>query len=96
MQFSPNYLITMSAHIAELNSELLSDLPMPCFSILMLSSTLSIVSKFGVFSVPVQSFQPAANMRARSLFRDHHSIRRRFPDLEMLHQHRLPAESQAR
>ena len=24
-----------------------------------------------------------------------HSIRRRFPDLEMPHQHRLPAESQA-
>ena len=43
----------------------------------------------------VQFFQPAANMRDRSLFREDLSIRRRFPDLEMSHQHRLPAESQA-
>ena len=34
-------------------------------------------------------------MRARSLFREDLSIRRRFPDLDMSHQHFLPAESQA-
>ncbi len=48
-----------------------------------------------VFSVSVHSFQPAANIRARTLFRQDLSIRRRFPDLEMSHQHLVPAESQA-
>ena len=34
-------------------------------------------------------------MRGRSLFREDLSIRRKFPDLDMSHQHFLPAESQA-
>jgi hypothetical protein len=34
-------------------------------------------------------------MRGRSLFREDLSVRRRFPDLKMSHQHLLPAESQA-
>jgi hypothetical protein len=75
--------------------ELLSDLPMPCFSTLILSIDPGNRSKIGVFSVSVQFFQPAANMRGRSLFREDLSVRRRFPDLEMSHKPLLPAESQA-
>ena len=47
-----------------------------------------------MFFVSVQFCQPAANIRARSLFREDLSIRGRFPDLQMSHQGRLP-ESQA-
>ena len=47
-----------------------------------------------MFSVSVQFFQPAANIRARSLFREDLSIIGRLPDLHMSHQDRLP-ESQA-
>jgi hypothetical protein len=48
-----------------------------------------------VFSVSLKFLQPAGNIRARSLFREDLSFRRRLPDLEMSHQHLLPAESQA-
>jgi hypothetical protein len=75
--------------------ELLSDLPMPCFSILILFIDPLNCILFCLFSVSVQFFQPAANMQVRSLFREDLSIRRRFPDLEMSHRYRLPAKSQA-
>jgi hypothetical protein len=44
--------------------------------------------------VSVQVFQPAANIRSRSLFRENFLTRRRFPDPEMSRQHLLPAKSQ--
>ncbi len=48
-----------------------------------------------MFFVSVQDFQPAANIRPRSLFREDLFTKGRFPDLEMSHRHlSLPENSQ--
>ena len=47
-----------------------------------------------MFSLSVQVFQPAANIRSRSLFREDLLTKGRFPGLEMSHQQLLPEKAQ--
>ncbi len=48
-----------------------------------------------MFSVSVQNFQPAANIRSRSLFREDLLTKGRFPNPDVSHQHYLPEKAQA-